>query len=69
MFLKNCMKNCYRNNNNILNGINVNDKCYMDIKNCDKIKIRKEIMKFCFNKVRVFMDKTLLRDLSINLFV
>lgn len=43
----------------------------MDIKNCtsDKIKDRKEIMKFCFNKVRVFMDKTLLRDLSINLFV
>lgn len=32
-------------------------------------KIRKEIMKFCFNKVRMFMDKTLLRDLSINLFV
>lgn len=40
MFLKNCMKNCYRNNNNILNGINVNNKCYMDIKNCTSDKIK-----------------------------
>lgn len=34
------MKNCYRNNNNILNGINVNDKYYMDIKNCTSDKIK-----------------------------
>lgn len=65
------MKNCYRNNNNILNGINVNDNVtwILRIVQVIRSKIRKEIMKFCFNKVRVFMDKTLLRDLSINLFV
>lgn len=42
----------YKNNNNILNGMK-----QMDIKNCtsDEIKDKeKEIMKFCFNKVRVF---------------
>lgn len=53
--LKNRMKNCYKNNNNnILNGMNV---WQMDIKNCttDEIKDKgKEIMKFYFNKVRVF---------------
>lgn len=46
------------------------DKCYiLRIVQVIRSKIRKEIMKFCFNKIRVFMDKTLLRDLSINLFV